>query len=114
MRHSFWVPGELSMKMRNIGLFLAVAIVAAVAVLVAAVPPEQTLAFVHVTVIDATGSPAQPDMTVIVEDRRIVQIGSSAERQRSEERVDRRGARQVSDSGPVGYARARNFWRLDS
>ena len=78
MRHSFCVPGELSMKMRNIGLFLAVAIVAAVAELVAAVPPEQTLAFVHVTVIDATGSPAQPDMTVIVEDRRIVQMGSSA------------------------------------
>jgi imidazolonepropionase-like amidohydrolase len=64
------------MKLRNVGLLLAVTITAAV--LVAAVPPDETLAFVHATVIAATGSPAQPDMTVIVEDRRIVEIGTSA------------------------------------
>jgi imidazolonepropionase-like amidohydrolase len=64
------------MRMRNAVLLLAVAIVAAM--LIAAVPPEQTLAFVHATVIDATGSAAQPDMTVIVEDRHIVEIGTSA------------------------------------
>ena len=66
------------MKMRKLGLFLAVAIVAAITLLVAAVPPAETLAFVHAAVIDATGSPAQPDMTVLVEDRRIVEIGTSA------------------------------------
>jgi imidazolonepropionase-like amidohydrolase len=64
------------MKARNVGLFLAVAIFAVISV--AAVPPDETLAFVHATVIDATGTPAQPDMTVIVADRRIVEIGTSA------------------------------------
>jgi imidazolonepropionase-like amidohydrolase len=37
-----------------------------------------TLAFVHVNVIDATGGPLQPDMTVIVKERRIVDIVKSA------------------------------------
>jgi imidazolonepropionase-like amidohydrolase len=37
-----------------------------------------TLAITHVTVIDATGSPAQPDMTVIVKDGRIAELGGSA------------------------------------
>jgi imidazolonepropionase-like amidohydrolase len=37
-----------------------------------------TLAITHVNVIDATGSPPQPDMTVIVEDGRIVDLGKSA------------------------------------
>src|SRR5580692_5910437 len=64
------------MKLRNVGLLLALTIIAAVSV--AAVPPDETLGFVHATVIDATGSPAQPDMTVIVADRRIVEIGTSA------------------------------------
>src|SRR5580704_2998249 len=64
------------MKLRNVGLLLALTIIAAL--LVAAVPSEPTLAIVHATVIDATGSPAQPDLTVIVADRRIVEIGGSA------------------------------------
>jgi imidazolonepropionase-like amidohydrolase len=33
----------------------------------------------HVTVIDATGSPPQPDMTVVVQDRHIAQLGKSAD-----------------------------------
>src|ERR1044071_1519249 len=33
------------------------------------------VAFTHVTVIDATGSPAQPDMTVVVKGNRITAIG---------------------------------------
>jgi imidazolonepropionase-like amidohydrolase len=37
-----------------------------------------TLAITHVTVIDATGAPPQPDMTVIVKDGRIVELGKSA------------------------------------
>ena len=36
-----------------------------------------TLAITHVTVIDATGAPPQPDMTVIVQDGRIVELGKS-------------------------------------
>ena len=33
---------------------------------------EQILAFTHVDVIDATGSPEKPDMTVIVEGKHIL------------------------------------------
>jgi imidazolonepropionase-like amidohydrolase len=40
-----------------------------------AAPPE--LAITHVTVIDTTGGPVQPDMTVIVRDGRIVKLGKS-------------------------------------
>jgi len=76
MRHSFCALGEVSMRMRNAVLLFAVAIVAATRI--AAVPPEETLAFVHATVIDATGTPAQPDVTVIIEARRIVELGPSA------------------------------------
>ncbi len=36
-----------------------------------------TLAITHVNVIDATGTPAQPDMTVIVNDGRIVELGNA-------------------------------------
>jgi imidazolonepropionase-like amidohydrolase len=39
---------------------------------------EPVLAITHVNLIDATGSPAQADMTVIVEGKRISQIGKSA------------------------------------
>ena len=39
---------------------------------------EPVLAITHVNLIDGTGSPLQPDMTVIVEGKRISQIGKSA------------------------------------
>lgn len=35
---------------------------------------KTTVAFTHVTVIDATGTPAQPDMTVIIEGQRITAV----------------------------------------
>lgn len=38
---------------------------------------ETALAFVHVNVIDATGSPVQTDMTVVVQGKEILQIGKS-------------------------------------
>jgi imidazolonepropionase-like amidohydrolase len=37
-----------------------------------------TLAITHIAIIDATGAPSQPDMTVIVRDGRIVELGASA------------------------------------
>src|SRR5258708_33891555 len=40
-------------------------------------PPKIKLALTHVTLIDATGSPAQPDMTVVVANQRIAAIGPS-------------------------------------
>ena len=38
---------------------------------------DPVLAFRHVNVIDATGSPVRPDMTVVVEGQRIVDLGKS-------------------------------------
>ena len=42
-------------------------------------PPQNTrpLVFTHVTVIDATGAPAQPDMTVVIRGDRIAELGKS-------------------------------------
>jgi imidazolonepropionase-like amidohydrolase len=39
---------------------------------------DHALAFTHVTVIDATGAPPQPDMTVIVAGQKITQLGKSS------------------------------------
>jgi imidazolonepropionase-like amidohydrolase len=38
---------------------------------------ERALVFAHVNVIDATGSPVQPDMTVVVEGQRITALGKT-------------------------------------
>src|SRR5207245_1586567 len=40
-------------------------------------PSGPVLAITHVTVIDATGAPAQPDQTVVIKDGRIVALGKS-------------------------------------
>jgi len=40
---------------------------------------DPILAFRHVNVIDATGSPVRPDMTVVVEGQRIVNLGKSGD-----------------------------------
>jgi len=39
---------------------------------------KQDLVFTHVTVIDATGAKAKPDMTVVIRDGRIVELGRPA------------------------------------
>src|SRR5579864_6679365 len=38
---------------------------------------QKVLALTHVTVIDTTGGPAQPDMTVVIRGDRIVSMGKS-------------------------------------
>jgi imidazolonepropionase-like amidohydrolase len=38
---------------------------------------DQALAFAHVNVIDATGSPVQPDMTIVVQGQRITELGKA-------------------------------------
>ena len=38
-------------------------------------PAGSILAVTHVTVIDATGAPARPDMTVLINDRKIAVVG---------------------------------------
>ena len=40
-------------------------------------PQSKSLAIIHVTVIDATGAPPQPDMTVIIEGDRIGNLGKT-------------------------------------
>src|SRR5580693_2967544 len=41
-------------------------------------PAGSILAITHVTVIDATGAPARPDMTVLIDDRKIAVVGGFA------------------------------------
>src|SRR5215213_5501640 len=41
----------------------------------AAIPPARPLVFTHVTVIDVTGAPSKPDMTVIVAGNHIAAVG---------------------------------------
>ncbi|MGH7993771.1 MAG: amidohydrolase family protein, partial [Limisphaerales bacterium] len=42
-------------------------------------PEQNILAFTHATVIDATGVPAQPDVTVVITGDRITGLGRSAD-----------------------------------
>jgi imidazolonepropionase-like amidohydrolase len=42
-----------------------------------AIPPQNSLVFTHVTVIDATGAAAQPDMTVLITGDRIAALGET-------------------------------------
>ena len=60
--------------MKNITAVLLLLVAGAA---VARESPGQALAFTHVTVIDATGSPAQPDMTVVVAGKRVIELGQS-------------------------------------
>ena len=39
--------------------------------------PSKLLVFIHVTVIDATGAPAKPDMTVVITGSRITELGKT-------------------------------------
>jgi imidazolonepropionase-like amidohydrolase len=63
--------------MKKIAISSLLAVMTAT-LLIARAAPERALAFTHVNVIDATGSPVQPDMTVIVIGRQIVDIEKSA------------------------------------
>ena len=70
-------------------------LVLAAALLRPAVPatPATTLAITHVTVIDTTGGPARPDMTVVVEGDRIARVAPAAS-----ERVPE-GVRTIDGTG---------------
>src|SRR5213083_1286151 len=54
---------------------------------------SQVLVFTHVTVIDATGAEAKPDMTVVIRDGRIAELGRSGKIRPP------KGARVVDASG---------------
>jgi hypothetical protein len=72
---------------------LAVLLLLAADLAVARGNPERALAFTHVTVIDATGAPASTDMTVVVANQRIVDLG------RTDDVTPPRGARIVDARG---------------
>ena len=55
---------------------------------------SQRLTLIHVTIIDVTGAPAKPDMTVAIDGEKIVQIGQS------------RKLKTFRSSRIMGYARA--------
>jgi imidazolonepropionase-like amidohydrolase len=65
--------------MQTLSFLQSVMIVGIFAILPATVSADSTLAFTHVNVIDATGTPAQPDMTVIVRGQHITAVGKSAQ-----------------------------------
>jgi imidazolonepropionase-like amidohydrolase len=67
---------EVSMK-KAATSFLLAAMAAGFAV-IAGAAPERSIAFTHVNLIDATGTPAQPDMTVIISGQKIVSITKSS------------------------------------
>jgi hypothetical protein len=54
---------------------------------------NRAIAFTHVNVIDATGSPVQPDMTVVVEGQRIIEVGKDGHVQipKNAQVIDARG-----------------------
>lgn len=64
--------------LRNLSFSLLFAMVLSLAV-EAKTTTSTALAIVHVNVIDATGAPVQPDMTVVVKERRIVEIAKSVQ-----------------------------------
>ena len=63
-------------KSRVAALFFSILFAAAA---VAGRASPAALAFTHVTVIDATGAAPLPDVTVVIEDQRIVDLGRSAD-----------------------------------
>jgi imidazolonepropionase-like amidohydrolase len=60
-------------------LILLVLFVSVCAIPTRADAADSTLVFIHVNIIDATGAPVQPDMTVIVRGQRIVEIAKSGQ-----------------------------------
>jgi imidazolonepropionase-like amidohydrolase len=63
--------------MRNLRWGLLLLTVAGLAVSTRPVLAQSTVVFTHVNVIDATGSPVQPDMTVIVRGERIAAVAKT-------------------------------------
>ena len=65
----------------------------AITTVIAASASERALVFTHVNVIDATGGPVQPDMTVIVTGQRITALGKTGQVQvpKNAQTVEARG-----------------------
>src|SRR6202035_4647439 len=66
-------------KYHSLGVLVVLASTIAGCDQVEPIPQPDSLAFRHVTVIDATGSPARPGMTVVIDKGRIAAVGKDAE-----------------------------------
>src|SRR3989442_8430180 len=64
------------------------------------------LVLAHVTVIDVAGGPSKPDMTVVIREDRISDIGKAGEMPPAAGRNGRGCVRQVLNSRSLGHARA--------
>jgi adenine deaminase len=71
------VPTRKTIDETGSGLLLLFAVIASFVLASCSRPANAPLAITHVTVIDATGSFPQPDMTVLVAGRLIISLGSS-------------------------------------
>ena len=69
------------------------------------------IAITNVTVVDTTGGPAKPNMTVVIRGDRIAAVGATAGTAMPG-RARRRREGQVPDPRPLGHARPRVFRRL--
>jgi hypothetical protein len=65
--------------MKTCALFLVLVMPAVCKAQDATTAGQRPLAFTHVTVIDATGAPAKPDMTVVVSGNRIMGLGKAGQ-----------------------------------
>jgi imidazolonepropionase-like amidohydrolase len=65
------------MVMQKVTKFVMVLMAAVTIILIAAAAPERALVFTRVNVIDATGTPAQPDMTVVIQGQQIIDLGKN-------------------------------------
>jgi hypothetical protein len=85
--------GMTETHMRLNLLFSALCLVATIPACQKNIPPTQTIAISHLTIIDATGAPARKDQTVLLEGERIKQIGpsESSHPPRTAQLVDGRG-----------------------
>lgn len=74
-----------------IGMFLALSAPFLAAPTLAEVPGAQRIAITDVTLIDGTGAPAKPGMTVLIDKGRIVSIGKDGTDTAGAQRIDGRG-----------------------
>src|SRR5689334_3107627 len=66
------------MLMKKLLTLLSISLLAAVSAARAS-SSDVPLVFFHVNVIDATGTPVQPDMTVVIQDGRVAEIGKAGQ-----------------------------------
>jgi hypothetical protein len=75
--HSGWFTASAQRLKASVGILIVLTVSRAAPAQSRAEQREAPVALTHVTVIDATGRPADPDMTVIIKGDRIATVGRS-------------------------------------